>query len=89
MDNRAGVTGDDLDKITALVAGQVTLEDVTRWALSQTPPRVFSRSRGAAEKGAWEAKGPGFDVYVQDEFTHDVVIPYDVEGRLCLVYDTT
>ena len=34
-----------------------------------------------------EANGPGFDLVVQDEYTHDVVVPYDDE--LFLVYDTT
>lgn len=76
-------------EIEALVATHATLEDVTRWALSQSPPRVFAIARGADEHGEHAAKGPGFDVFVQDEFTHDVVVPYDACGELFLVYDAT
>jgi hypothetical protein len=78
-----------LAELEFVVVAHVTLEDVTRWALGQSPPRVFARARGADEHGEHEAKGPGFDVYVQDEFTHDVVVPYDARGELFLVYDTT
>jgi len=46
-----------------------TLQDVVRWAFSQTPPSDVA------------------DVVVQDEFTHDVVVPWR-EG-LHLVFDTT
>ena len=30
-----------------------------------------------------------FDVIVQDEYTHDVVVPWNLEQKLFLVYDTT
>lgn len=86
---RADIDARVLLEIEAVVAAHGTLEDVTRWALSQSPPRVFARARGADEDGERDAKGPGFDVYVQDEFTHDVVVPYDARGEVFLVYDTT
>jgi hypothetical protein len=82
-------TAEELARIAALVSAHATLEDVTRWALSQLPPRVFANARSAAEGGVVEGKGPGFDVFVQDEFTHDVVVPYDAAGELFLVYDAT
>ncbi len=82
-------TADELARIATLVSAHATLEDVTRWALSQARPRVFARARSAAEGGVVEGKGPGFDVFVQDEFTHDVVVPYDAAGELFLVYDAT
>ena len=83
--------------IERVVASQPTLEEVTRWALAQKPPRIFARCRAtlAAESGATgaiadhERAAPGFDLVVQDEYTHDVVLPWDAAQRLFLVYDTT
>lgn len=85
----ANVTAADLATVEAVVVGHKTVEDMTRWALSQKPPRVFPTSRGATQAGITESKAPGFDVYVQDEYTHDLVVPFDAEGCLYLVYDTT
>lgn len=50
-----------------------TLKDVMSWALSNSEKRFI----------------PGVvkDVIVQDEFTHDVIVPWGAE--LVLVYDTT
>lgn len=56
-------------QLAARLAGQQTLEDVVRWGLSRTPPRLIAR------------------VVVQDEYTHDVVLPWE-EG-VYLAYDTT
>lgn len=89
LEDRVGLAREALAEIAAVVEPQRTLEDVTRWALSQRPPRVFDRARGADEDGEHEARGPGFDVFVQDEFTHDVVVPFDAARELYLVYDTT
>jgi hypothetical protein len=50
-----------------------SLKDVMKWALA-SPPGVFRPSIVA-------------DVIVQDEFTHDVIIPW--RDGLFLVYDTT
>lgn len=66
---REGVRRQIEAEIERVVASQKTLEDVVRWGLSQTPPRLIER------------------VVVQDEYTHDVVLPY-AEGAY-LVYDTT
>ena len=58
-----------LASIEALVSSQKTMEEVVRWGLAQSPPRIVAR------------------VVVQDEYCHDVVMPY--RGDLYLVYDTT
>jgi hypothetical protein len=50
---------DELARIATLVAAHATLEDVTRWALSRVPARVFTKARSAAEGGVVEGKGPG------------------------------
>jgi hypothetical protein len=57
------------DRLAQLVAAQQTMEDVVRWGLSRTPPRLVER------------------VVVQDEYTHDVVLPW--EDGVYLAYDTT
>ena len=63
------------ERITDLEAAIPTLEslhDLMKWALSN--PREFVPQVVA-------------DVIVQDEFTHDVVVPW--RAGLVLVYDTT
>lgn len=81
--------------IDGVVADHRTLEDVVRWALSSSPPRLFPRARMTGVGGATvEGGAPGFDLVVQDEYTHDVVVPWDAlaaEGgaSIYLVYDTT
>ncbi len=81
----------ELAAIEAVVAGHRTLEEVVRWAFGETPPRLFAQARtaGLGDREARVTEAPGFDLYVQDEYTHDVVVPWDSEGRLFLVYDTT
>lgn len=61
------------DRIAEQVSQQQNLKDMMAWALSQ-PKGTF---------------GPHVvsEVIVQDEFTHDVIVPW-ING-LVLVYDTT
>ena len=63
-------TDHDLERsILAIASKHQTLEEVVRYALAATPPRLIH------------------SVVVQDEYTHDVVVPAGA-GRY-LVYDTT
>jgi hypothetical protein len=71
--NHASLPPEDIARIESEVAGQQNLNDVMKWALSQ-PGGVFIPSVVA-------------EVIVQDEFTHDVIVPY--RDGLVLVYDTT
>ena len=77
--------------IEAVVSEHATLEEVVRWAFAESPPRLFRQARtaGLGDRDARSTEAPGFDLYVQDEYTHDVVVPWDADGRLYLVYDTT
>lgn len=78
-----------LDEIERLTASHRTLEDVARWALSHEPPRVFAGARKSdATMEDQQSSLPGFDLVVQDEYTHDVALPWGM-GDLHLVYDTT
>lgn len=60
-------------KIELEVSTQENLKDMMTWALSQPSGAFLS--------------GVVSDVIVQDEFTHDVVVPRS--DGLVLVYDTT
>ena len=71
--NRAGLTPEQLAPIERELSGQQNLNDVMKWSLSQ-PRGTFIPSVVA-------------DVIVQDEFTHDVIVPW--RDSLVLVYDTT
>ena len=71
--NHAGLSSERIAEIAGELSGQHNLRDVLGWALAQ-PAGVFLPSVVA-------------EVVVQDEFTHDVVVPWR-EG-LVLVYDTT
>jgi hypothetical protein len=71
--NHSAVTRERLAAIERELAGQQNLNDVMRWALAH-PPGVFLPSIVA-------------EVVVQDEFTHDVIVPW--RDGLVLVYDTT
>ena len=71
--NHANVGPEEVARIEGELAGQQNLNDVMRWALSH-PAGVFIPSVVA-------------EVVVQDEFTHDVIVPY--RDGLVLVYDTT
>ena len=71
--NYSAVPSERLAAIERELAGQQNLNDVMRWALAR-PPGVFLPSVVA-------------EVIVQDEFTHDVIVPW--RDGLVLVYDTT
>lgn len=71
--NKAGLSPEQLVPIEHELSGQQNLNDVMRWSLSQQPG-TFIPSVVA-------------DVVVQDEFTHDVIVPW--RDGLVLVYDTT
>jgi hypothetical protein len=71
--NRANLSSDAVADIAAELSGQENLRDVMAWALS-SPRGRFIPSVVA-------------EVIVQDEFTHDVIVPW--QDGLILVYDTT
>ena len=71
--NRANLSPETVADITTEISAQESLSDVMAWALSSSPGR-FIPSVVA-------------DVIVQDEFTHDVIVPW--RDGLVLVYDTT
>jgi hypothetical protein len=60
---------DATSSILAIASRHKTLEEVVRFSLTATPPRLIQ------------------SVVVQDEYTHDVVVP--AGSGLYLVYDTT
>jgi len=71
--NHANLSSDAVADITAELSGQENLRDVMSWAL-------------ASRSGTFIPSVVA-DVIVQDEFTHDVVVPW--RDGLVLVYDTT
>jgi hypothetical protein len=71
--NQTNLSTHTIAEIEAQLADQENLKDVMNWALSH-PAGTFIPQVVA-------------DVIIQDEFTHDVVVPWR-EG-LVLVYDTT
>jgi hypothetical protein len=71
--NHANLSPDKIAEIEGQLQDQQNLKDVMNWALSH-PVGIFIPQVVA-------------EVIVQDEFTHDVIIPWR-EG-LVLVYDTT
>ena len=71
--NHANLSPEQISLIEDELSGQQNLNDVMKWALYH-PKGVFIPSVVA-------------DVIVQDEFTHDVIVPY--RDGLVLVYDTT
>ncbi len=62
--------------------------------LSETDRAAIASHKGLADVLAWAATKPRSDVHpqtvaeviTQDEFTHDVIVPY---RNVFLVYDTT
>lgn len=64
---------DQLARLEAELSGQQNLRDVMIWAGS-SPPGTFTPTVVS-------------NVVVQDEFTHDVIVPF--RDGLVLVYDTT
>ena len=71
--NHANLPPEEISRIEGELAGQQNLNGVMKWALS-LPAGVFIPSVVAG-------------VIVQDEYTHDVIIPY--RDGLVLVYDST
>ncbi len=71
--NKAGLTPERLAAAERELAGRQNLNDVMEWAFAQ-PRGTFLPSVVA-------------EVVAQDEFTHDVLVPW--RDSLVLVYDTT
>jgi hypothetical protein len=71
--NQANLSPNMIAEIEAQLADQKNLKDVMTWALS-SPSGTFIPQVVAG-------------VIVQDEFTHDVVVPW--RDGLVLIYDTT
>jgi len=71
--NHGHLSSHTIAEIEAQLPDQHNLKDVMNWALSQ-PVGTFTPQVVA-------------DVIVQDEFTHDVIVPW--RDGLVLVYDTT
>ncbi len=71
--NHANLESEEIARLESELSGQQNLNDVMKWALSH-PKGVFTPSVVS-------------QVIVQDEFTHDVIVPY--RDGLVLVYDTT
>ena len=71
--NRNNLSPDAITQIEAEICNQKDLKDVMNWALTE-PTGSFIPQVVA-------------DVVIQDEFTHDVIIPW--RDGLVLVYDTT
>jgi hypothetical protein len=71
--NKANLPPEQLDQIERELSEQQNLGDVMKWALAH-PAGVFAPTVIAG-------------VVVQDEFTHDVIVPW--RDSLVLVYDTT
>jgi hypothetical protein len=71
--NHANLRDEQISLIAEQLRGQENLQDVMKWALSHSPG-TFIPSVVA-------------EVVVQDEFTHDVIVPWG--DGLVLVYDTT
>ena len=71
--NQCNLTSERLGELEAMIPAQENLKDLMKWALS-SPSAGFLPQVVA-------------NVIVQDEFTHDVVVPW--RDGLVLVYDTT
>ena len=71
--NYAQLPSEAMASIESELSEQHTLKDLMSWALSDVRKRFI----------------PGIvkDILVQDEFTHDVIVPWGPD--LVLVYDTT
>jgi hypothetical protein len=73
VQNYAKMSADGLASVEAEVGGHRTIDDVLKWGFTQGSATI---SRQIIS-----------DVIVQDEFTHDLIVPWR-EG-LVLVYGTT
>lgn len=77
-----GLPAEVREELAAIVARHHTLEQVVRWVLARRPPET-----SIVRQGELPPTPPVPDVVVQDEFTHDVIVPW--RDGLYLVYDTT
>lgn len=73
VENQADLSPKKLAEIQDELSWQENLNDVVQWALAEGSEAVIP--------------GVVADVVVQDEFTHDVIVPW--RDNLVLVYDTT
>lgn len=71
--NHAGLSPEQLARVEGAVAAHRTLQDVLSWGLSQPPGAVHPQVIS--------------DVVIQDEFSHDVIVPW--RDGLVLVYAAT
>ena len=71
--NHAGLSVEELRRIGALLGRQRSLKDVIKWAKGQ--PVGMLRPTVVV------------DVVIQDEFSHDVIVPWG--DHLTLVYETS
>jgi len=71
--NHANLTSEQLAAVESVLPEQRGLQDVVAWGLT--------KESGAALPGVIA------EVIVQDEFTHDAIVPW--RDCLTLVYDTT
>jgi len=71
--NHANLPASLIAAIETELSNQENLQDVMNWPLSHPPDTFLPEVVGA--------------VVVQDEFTHDVIVPW--RDGLVLVYDTT
>jgi hypothetical protein len=71
--NHANLEPEEIVHLESELSGQQNLQDVMKWALEQ-PKGTFIPTVVA-------------EVIVEDEFTHDVIVPF--RDGLVLVYDTT
>ncbi len=72
INNRADLSEKDFAVLENELANHKTLGRVLSWACSKLPSEVSPQIVS--------------EVITQDEFTHDVIVPYK---KLFLVYDTT
>lgn len=71
--NYSGAAGEEIAALERELSGQQNLVDLMKWVGSY-PPGIFIPTVVS-------------NVVVQDEFTHDVIVPFG--DGLVLVYDTT
>lgn len=71
--NHAGLPSEQLASIESEIAGHRTLEQVLKWGLAQPADQVIPHVIA--------------DVVIQDEYSHDVIVPW--RDGLILVYGTT
>ena len=73
VSNAAGIFPDEFARIELELAGHSSLSDVLHWSDRQPAGDLLPQVIA--------------DVVVQDEFTHDVIVPW--RDGLVLVYDAT